>query len=514
MQEIIISETDKFKDWRTKINLINSSALTDINSLTTHIGDLTALSTTNKSNLVSAINEEFSLRYTLATLVNTVISNVGVISNLLTTAKSNIVAAINENHNRIDNNVIAITAVEDFIANIPNTEIGEIKTSFLKPANTLATNGAAISRTTYSGLFNIINTKFGDGDGTTTFNIPVISSTLFYPNKFVDFVNLTNTNYTATLLADDRILILYADNLTVAKFITIETATVTVATGIFVNNNYPTTTGKPVLLPDGRVLLVGGDSSFLSIVNNNITVTPATDILSGGINNLGVEIINNNGTIGLLVSYLYSQQYNFSWHTNIHVSYYTIVGDVITYINNYTIQQIAPGDGTGGVIYSSLLKDNNLLIVCGDLGFMVSLVFNNNIPTYSSKQLTYDIPFSNTTINSLIKLNDNRILITGYNFEIIVITPPEGPSPGVYETTYTFFQEILSINEITIERTDNIKTNSFTVNVNPGLVTVDPSYIIVNNLILNDNSIIQLNGDLTTSYIRPVLGKWICTGTI
>jgi len=40
------------------------------------------------------------------------------------------------------------------------------------PSGYLACNGAAISRTTYSGLFSAIGTTFGAGDGSTTFNIP------------------------------------------------------------------------------------------------------------------------------------------------------------------------------------------------------------------------------------------------------------------------------------------------------------------------------------------------------
>lgn len=36
----------------------------------------------------------------------------------------------------------------------------------------LLCNGAAVSRTTYANLFSIIGTKFGEGDGSTTFNLP------------------------------------------------------------------------------------------------------------------------------------------------------------------------------------------------------------------------------------------------------------------------------------------------------------------------------------------------------
>jgi microcystin-dependent protein len=40
------------------------------------------------------------------------------------------------------------------------------------PANWLVCNGQAVSRTTYSNLFETIGTTYGDGNGSTTFNLP------------------------------------------------------------------------------------------------------------------------------------------------------------------------------------------------------------------------------------------------------------------------------------------------------------------------------------------------------
>lgn len=40
------------------------------------------------------------------------------------------------------------------------------------PSGFLECDGSAISRTTYSGLFSLMGTTFGIGDGSTTFNIP------------------------------------------------------------------------------------------------------------------------------------------------------------------------------------------------------------------------------------------------------------------------------------------------------------------------------------------------------
>lgn len=40
------------------------------------------------------------------------------------------------------------------------------------PSGWLAANGAAVSRTTYAGLFAAIGTTYGTGDGSSTFNLP------------------------------------------------------------------------------------------------------------------------------------------------------------------------------------------------------------------------------------------------------------------------------------------------------------------------------------------------------
>ncbi len=40
------------------------------------------------------------------------------------------------------------------------------------PEGWLQCNGAAVSRTTYAALFAVIGTKYGSGNGSTTFNLP------------------------------------------------------------------------------------------------------------------------------------------------------------------------------------------------------------------------------------------------------------------------------------------------------------------------------------------------------
>lgn len=63
------------------------------------------------------------------------------------------------------------------------------------PDGYLICNGAAISRTTYARLFNVIGTTWGAGDGNTTFNLPNIT---FLSNKIKgNGITLGLTNGTA-----------------------------------------------------------------------------------------------------------------------------------------------------------------------------------------------------------------------------------------------------------------------------------------------------------------------------
>lgn len=48
------------------------------------------------------------------------------------------------------------------------------------PTNWLFCDGTAVSRTTYSELFNVIGTFYGSGDGSSTFNVPDASGSIIY----------------------------------------------------------------------------------------------------------------------------------------------------------------------------------------------------------------------------------------------------------------------------------------------------------------------------------------------
>lgn len=71
------------------------------------------------------------------------------------------------------------------------------------PTGWLATDGSAVSRTTYAGLFSVIGTAFGAGDGSTTFNVPDLRGSMIIgtgtkSNTFVSTFNNSSGVDTST----------------------------------------------------------------------------------------------------------------------------------------------------------------------------------------------------------------------------------------------------------------------------------------------------------------------------
>ena len=54
-------------------------------------------------------------------------------------------------------------------------------TNSTAPSGWLVCDGSAVSRTTYADLFAVVGTTFGEGDGSTTFNLPSLTT----PEKFI-----------------------------------------------------------------------------------------------------------------------------------------------------------------------------------------------------------------------------------------------------------------------------------------------------------------------------------------
>ena len=71
----------------------------------------------------------------------------------------------------VDNSAVATSL--DYKVRVWNP-VGEVTmwTTNTAPTGWLVCDGSAISRTTYSGLFAVIGTVYGAGDGSTTFNLP------------------------------------------------------------------------------------------------------------------------------------------------------------------------------------------------------------------------------------------------------------------------------------------------------------------------------------------------------
>lgn len=154
--------------------IYGAKSLADANA--SSIGTLSNLETTVKSDLVSAINEEKAKT-----------DLIGNLSNLTTTANQNLVVAINEVDANNDANTSAIGTLSNLeTANKANLvgAINEIFSNIIPiatimpyagstaPTKYLICDGSAISRTTYATLFNVIGTTYGDGNGSTTFNLP------------------------------------------------------------------------------------------------------------------------------------------------------------------------------------------------------------------------------------------------------------------------------------------------------------------------------------------------------
>ncbi len=78
---------------------------------------------------------------------------------------------LNDNLNIIDTAIYDLQQAVDPNSYVP-TGCQIIGADFTPPAGWLLCNGSAVSRSTYAPLFAKIGTRYGVGDGSTTFNLP------------------------------------------------------------------------------------------------------------------------------------------------------------------------------------------------------------------------------------------------------------------------------------------------------------------------------------------------------
>ncbi len=122
-----------------------------------------------------------------------------------------------ENKAKINNNpsIPEINKITDYNMNEIkekvniNTPIGAVSifAGTVAPEGWLLCDGSAISRSTYSDLFNVIGTTYGTGDGDTTFNLPNLKGKIpvGYDISDSDFnvVGKTGGEKTHTLTVDE-----------------------------------------------------------------------------------------------------------------------------------------------------------------------------------------------------------------------------------------------------------------------------------------------------------------------
>lgn len=63
-------------------------------------------------------------------------------------------------------------ALDNIMPELTPVPVGTVAYAHEVPTGWLQCNGAEVSRTTYARLFRKIGTKYGAGDGSTTFNLP------------------------------------------------------------------------------------------------------------------------------------------------------------------------------------------------------------------------------------------------------------------------------------------------------------------------------------------------------
>ena len=140
------------------------------NALDNKIGDISTLTTTEKSNTVGAINE-------VKGVADTNTTNIGTLSNLTTTEKTNTVGAINEVKGVADTNTTSIGTLSNLATTEKSNIVGAIN-EVKGVADTNTTNIGTLSNLTTtekSSLVGAINEVKGVAD-TNTINIGTLSN--------------------------------------------------------------------------------------------------------------------------------------------------------------------------------------------------------------------------------------------------------------------------------------------------------------------------------------------------
>lgn len=161
------------------------------------------------------------------------------------------------------------------------------------PEGWLNANGAAVSRTTYARLFDIIGTTFGVGDGSTTFNLPDVTGRTIF-GKEASATRLTSAGSSivgSTLGATGG-----AETVTLARAnLPNDTLAITIASGqgshdhVVNSKNNMSYFGILLTAGAGEVMITNSGSTDIRTLANTLPAMTGTSPLNGGVTQTGTN---------------------------------------------------------------------------------------------------------------------------------------------------------------------------------------------------------------------------------
>jgi len=364
--------------------------------------------------------------------------------------------------------------------------VGSIIASCTQPTNSLPTNDAAVSRTTYSALYAAIKDTFGAGDGSTTFNVPAVKGTL-------------GLYKTATALSSARY------------------------------------SGTAVLMPNGSVILIGGiiggvastSVKRLDFVGNEIVYTDLTPLPATRYSHTATLL--RDGRIALIGGMVAGNESN-------SVVFMTITGNTISYET-----ASLPLPATRSNHTAVLLDDDRVFISCGmNGGVVISAVTTaiHSFLTISGTTTSYAAGNNNSNVSSRVDhtqtlLPNGTILHLGGSSSVGGAAATQAQSLTISGTTVS----AISMTTMPLARSghcalllgdgsiliagDSSSLVTHIADVRSGTVIVYTD--IKNNLLAaksaaqscllsNGSPFISGGVGLTENLVFPFVGNWITTG--
>ena len=176
-----------------------SNTINNINTTTFgYISGLTSSAQTQISNLASKLTD-VSYSGTTTTISNTLATSTLTFSstlNNISTTTFGYLSGLTENIKTSLDNLSARISTVEIVGTIIMSPLYDLQTTTSNKY--LICNGQAVSRTTYSALFAKFETQFGEGNGSTTFNLPNYSAIFLrgMGNQTINGVNYGNYNST------------------------------------------------------------------------------------------------------------------------------------------------------------------------------------------------------------------------------------------------------------------------------------------------------------------------------